>query len=150
MISSAFLIFPLPPRLRIAAVEYLSLIHIFYRALCRVLNLTKRHIFFSNDIIQFVSFIIHAFRSCSCLFVCWQDTLVPDGIADVRGTVNETTAQDTSNSEFWSSFSSSEERLLECEGLLLNLPLTPHRKCEAHRPEDQLAAAAGPNTVTYK
>lgn len=79
-----------------------------------------------------------------------EDTLVPDGIADVRGTVNETTAQDTSNSEFWSSFSSSEERLLECEGLLLNLPLTPHRKCEAHRPEDQLAAAAGPNTVTYK
>lgn len=74
----------------------------------------------------------------------------PDGIADVHGSLNETTPQDRSNSEFWSSFSSSEERLLQCEGLLLNLPLTPHRKCEAHRPETELAAAAGPNTVTYK
>lgn len=74
----------------------------------------------------------------------------PDGIAEIRGKVNETTARDMSKSEFWSSFSSSEERLLQCEGLLLNLPLTPHRKCEAHRSESQLAAAAGPNTVTYK
>uniref|UniRef100_A0A1B6LJN2 E3 ubiquitin-protein ligase APD1-4 middle domain-containing protein n=1 Tax=Graphocephala atropunctata TaxID=36148 RepID=A0A1B6LJN2_9HEMI len=74
----------------------------------------------------------------------------PDGEADFRGRINETTDNDQSNSEFWSSFSSSEERLLECEGLLLNLPLTPHHACEAHRPETVLTRASGANTVTYK
>ncbi|XP_046687113.1 uncharacterized protein LOC124372745 [Homalodisca vitripennis] len=74
----------------------------------------------------------------------------PDGEADFRGRINESTTNDQSNSEFWSSFSSSEERLLECEGLLLNLPLTPHHVCEAHRPESILARASSPNTVSYK
>ncbi|KAG8303526.1 Peptidyl-prolyl isomerase cwc27 [Homalodisca vitripennis] len=71
----------------------------------------------------------------------------PDGEADFRGRINESTTNDQSNSEFWSSFSSSEERLLECEGLLLNLPLTPHHVCEAHRPESILARASSPNTA---
>ncbi|XP_012272253.1 uncharacterized protein LOC105695339 [Orussus abietinus] len=75
--------------------------------------------------------------------------LHPDGIAEDRGTVNETTLNDRSNSEFWSSFSSSEERLLDCKGLILNLPLTPHQQCtpkfEKHH---HLASLA--NTVTYR
>uniref|UniRef100_A0A1B6DZJ1 E3 ubiquitin-protein ligase APD1-4 middle domain-containing protein n=1 Tax=Clastoptera arizonana TaxID=38151 RepID=A0A1B6DZJ1_9HEMI len=73
----------------------------------------------------------------------------PDGISEIHGKINETNPHDKSNSEFWSSFSSSEERLLQCEGLLLNLPLTPHRKCEPQRPLSQLAMAAAPNTMTY-
>lgn len=79
----------------------------------------------------------------------FQGLLTPDGIADDRGTVNETTLNDRSNSEFWSSFSSSEERLLECKGLILNLPLTPHRMCTPqHESEHNTASIA--NTVTYR
>ncbi|XP_054278718.1 uncharacterized protein LOC129005225 isoform X2 [Macrosteles quadrilineatus] len=74
----------------------------------------------------------------------------PDGVAEIRGHFNQSTPNDTSKSEYWSSFSSSEEKLLECEGLLLNLPLTPHPVCEAHRPENVLARAASINTVSYK
>ncbi|XP_066596567.1 uncharacterized protein [Prorops nasuta] len=75
--------------------------------------------------------------------------LNPDGIAEDRGSVNETTLNDRSNSEFWSSFSSSEERLLECNGLILNLPLTPHRECTP-KLENHHAAASFANTVTYR
>ncbi|XP_031785741.1 uncharacterized protein LOC100116714 [Nasonia vitripennis] len=75
--------------------------------------------------------------------------LHPDGIAEDRGTVNETTLNDRSNSEFWSSFSSSEERLLECKGLILNLPLTPHRYCEA-KWEHRHSSASIANAVTYR
>ncbi|XP_046751667.1 uncharacterized protein LOC124414690 [Diprion similis] len=75
--------------------------------------------------------------------------LNPDGIAEDRGTVNETTMNDRSNSEFWSSFSSSEERLLECNGLILNLPLTPHRHCTPKFEGDHVAASLS-NTVTYR
>nr|XP_012137415.1 PREDICTED: uncharacterized protein LOC105662068 isoform X1 [Megachile rotundata] len=78
-----------------------------------------------------------------------EDMLNPDGIAEDRGTVNETTLNDRSNSEFWSSFSSSEERLLDCKGLILNLPLTPHRQCTPkHEKEHSTASFA--NTVTYR
>ncbi|XP_014478804.1 PREDICTED: uncharacterized protein LOC106746578 [Dinoponera quadriceps] len=75
--------------------------------------------------------------------------LNPDGIAEHRGTVNETDLNDRSNSEFWSSFSSSEERLLECKGLILNLPLTPHRQCTPKH-ESRHVTASFANTVTYK
>ncbi|XP_011258449.1 uncharacterized protein LOC105252643 isoform X2 [Camponotus floridanus] len=78
-----------------------------------------------------------------------EDTLNPDGIAEVRGSVNETTLNDRSNSEFWSSFSSSEERLLECKGLILNLPLTPHRYCTPKH-ESHHSTASFANTVTYR
>ncbi|XP_076637845.1 uncharacterized protein LOC143349998 [Colletes latitarsis] len=78
-----------------------------------------------------------------------EDMLNPDGIAEDRGTVNETTLNDRSNSEFWSSFSSSEERLLNCKGLILNLPLTPHRSCTPrHEKEHDTASFA--NKVTYR
>ncbi|KAL7298526.1 hypothetical protein TKK_0008304 [Trichogramma kaykai] len=78
-----------------------------------------------------------------------EGVLHPDGIAEDRGSVNETSLNDMSKSEFWSSFSSSEERLLECKGLILNLPLTPHRFCEA-RHEPRHADASVANTVTYR
>ncbi|XP_018317849.1 uncharacterized protein [Mycetomoellerius zeteki] len=78
-----------------------------------------------------------------------EDMLHPDGIAEDRGIVNETTLNDRSNSEFWSSFSSSEERLLECKGLILNLPLTPHRFCTPKHESDHSTASFA-NTVTYR
>lgn len=78
-----------------------------------------------------------------------EDMLHPDGIAEDRGTVNETMLNDRSNSEFWSSFSSSEERLLDCKGLILNLPLTPHRHCTP-RHEKKHSEASFANTVTYR
>ncbi|XP_072767054.1 uncharacterized protein [Anoplolepis gracilipes] len=77
-----------------------------------------------------------------------KDMLNPDGIAEDRGVVNETTLNDRSNSEFWSSFSSSEERLLECKGLILNLPLTPHHYCTPKH-EIHHSTASFANTVTY-
>lgn len=63
--------------------------------------------------------------------------------------MNETTLDDRSNSEFWSSFSSSEERLLDCQGLILNLPLTPHRYCTP-KYEQEHSVASFANTVTYR
>ncbi|XP_076289954.1 uncharacterized protein LOC143213724 [Lasioglossum baleicum] len=78
-----------------------------------------------------------------------EDMLHPDGIAEDRGTVNETMLNDRSNSEFWSSFSSSEERLLDCKGLILNLPLTPHRHCTP-KYEKKHSEASFANTVTYR
>ena len=73
-----------------------------------------------------------------------------DGIADHHGSINETTLNDRSSSEFWSSFSSSEEALLNCEGLILNLPLTPHEKCDVHKNEEDFEEASITNKVTYK
>lgn len=79
-----------------------------------------------------------------------EEGFVPDGIADHRGSINETTANDMSNSEFWSSFSSSEEALLNCAGLILNLPLTPHHKCSKDLTETEAEETYLMNTVTYK
>ncbi|XP_057332960.1 uncharacterized protein LOC130672404 [Microplitis mediator] len=78
-----------------------------------------------------------------------EEDLNPDGIAEDRGSVNESTLNDRSNSEFWSSFSSSEERLLDCKGLILNLPLTPHHFCSP-KYESQHSAASMANAVTYR
>ncbi|XP_066262139.1 uncharacterized protein [Euwallacea similis] len=74
----------------------------------------------------------------------------PDGIADHRGQVNESTNHDMSNSEFWSSFSSSEEALLNCEGLILNLPLTPHHNCKRDLTEQEAEEAYLANSITYR
>lgn len=73
----------------------------------------------------------------------------PDGIADHHHVLNETTLNDRSNSEFWSSFSSSEEALLNCAGLILSLPLTPHQFCENSRNDKEFTEASAANTVTY-
>ncbi|XP_063238286.1 uncharacterized protein LOC134539871 [Bacillus rossius redtenbacheri] len=77
-----------------------------------------------------------------------EEGLTPDGIADHHVTLNETTLNDSSHSEFWSSFSSSEERLLNCSGLIVNLPLSPHPECRKGGPDFQ--RASHPNTVTYR
>lgn len=75
---------------------------------------------------------------------------VPDGIADHHQVLNETTLNDRSNSEFWSSFSSSEEALLNCAGLILSLPLNPHRSCDPSRSgAADFDKASLANKVTY-
>lgn len=79
-----------------------------------------------------------------------EEDFVPDGIADHHAIINETTLNDKSNSEFWSSFSSSEEALLNCSGLILNLPLTPHTKCSQENMEFQVEDAYLANTISYK
>ncbi|XP_037042951.1 uncharacterized protein LOC119079274 [Bradysia coprophila] len=73
----------------------------------------------------------------------------PDGIADHHHVLNETTMNDRSNSEFWSSFSSSEEALLNCAGLILSLPLSPHKMCTNNSKDKQFTEASAANTVTY-
>lgn len=52
-----------------------------------------------------------------------EEGYVPDGIADHHHVLNQTNLNDRSNSEFWSSFSSSEEALLNCAGTFFK-----HRK----------------------
>ncbi|XP_052758070.1 uncharacterized protein LOC113510992 isoform X2 [Galleria mellonella] len=79
-----------------------------------------------------------------------EEDLQPDGYAEHHEQVNETTAFDMSNSEFWSSFSSSEEALLECEGLILNLPLTPHPSCNTRATDEDKMSAAQSNALTYR
>ncbi|XP_023946641.2 uncharacterized protein LOC112051995 isoform X2 [Bicyclus anynana] len=79
-----------------------------------------------------------------------EEGLEPDGFAEHHNQINETTAFDMSNSEFWSSFSSSEEALLECAGLILNLPLTPHSSCRPDATESQSHTAARANALTYR
>ncbi|XP_050316122.1 uncharacterized protein LOC126750524 [Anthonomus grandis grandis] len=76
---------------------------------------------------------------------------VPDGIADHKGNVREAqNDHDMSNSEFWSSFSSSEEALLNCEGLILNLPLTPHTNCKRNLSEQEAEETYLANSITYR
>ncbi|XP_034826297.1 uncharacterized protein [Maniola hyperantus] len=79
-----------------------------------------------------------------------EEGLEPDGFAEHHNHINETTAFDMSNSEFWSSFSSSEEALLECAGLILNLPLTPHPSCQPAASESESLTAARANALTYR
>ncbi|CAG9792544.1 unnamed protein product [Diatraea saccharalis] len=79
-----------------------------------------------------------------------EEDLQPDGYAEHHEQVNETTAFDMSNSEFWSSFSSSEEALLECEGLILNLPLTPHSSCHKQATDSESFSASRANALTYR
>ncbi|XP_028039330.1 uncharacterized protein LOC114249824 [Bombyx mandarina] len=79
-----------------------------------------------------------------------EEGLSPDGYAEHHDQVNETTAFDMSNSEFWSSFSSSEEALLECAGLVLYLPLTPHGACRRGAGADDALSASKANALTYR
>ncbi|XP_076030253.1 uncharacterized protein LOC143018616 isoform X2 [Oratosquilla oratoria] len=68
--------------------------------------------------------------------------LQPSGIADDRGTIDQRTANDRSMEEHRSSFSSSEEALASCSGVLLALPLVPDRRCNSFRRNVF-------NTITY-
>lgn len=78
-----------------------------------------------------------------------EEGFVPDEHADHHKVVNETTANDRSNSEIWSSFSSSEEALLECPGLIMSLPLTSSRTCKREKNDTQLREEFSPNTITF-
>ncbi len=53
-----------------------------------------------------------------------------DGIADDRGTIDHNHANDTSLSHEESSFSSSEEAMLHCRGVILSQPLVPENQCD--------------------
>ncbi|RVE45009.1 hypothetical protein evm_010327 [Chilo suppressalis] len=80
-----------------------------------------------------------------------EEDLQPDGYAEHHEQVTETpTGLDMSNSEFWSSFSSSEEALLACDGLILNLPLTPHPSCHRQASDAEGFTAARANALTYR
>ena len=52
-----------------------------------------------------------------------------DGIADDRGTIDHNHFNDTSQSNEESSFSSSEEAMLHCKGVILSQPLVPENQC---------------------
>ncbi|XP_046436834.1 uncharacterized protein LOC124188322 isoform X2 [Daphnia pulex] len=52
-----------------------------------------------------------------------------DGIADDRGTIDHNHFNDTSLSNEESSFSSSEEAMLHCKGVILSQPLVPENQC---------------------
>lgn len=52
-----------------------------------------------------------------------------DGIADDRGTIDHNHLNDTSESNEESSFSSSEEAMLHCKGVILSQPLVPENQC---------------------
>ncbi|KAI9555307.1 hypothetical protein GHT06_017822 [Daphnia sinensis] len=54
--------------------------------------------------------------------------ITADGIADDRGTINHNHLNDTSESNE-SSFSSSEEAMLHCKGVILSQPLVPENQC---------------------
>ncbi|KAF5297931.1 hypothetical protein FQA39_LY11916 [Lamprigera yunnana] len=82
--------------------------------------------------------------------IAMEEEFNADGIADHHGSINETTLNDRSSSEFWSSFSSSEEALLNCEGLILNLPLNPHSKCGSRKSENDFQEASLTNKITYR
>lgn len=78
-----------------------------------------------------------------------EEGFVPDGHADHHQRLNQTTLNDRSDSEIWSSFSSSEEALLECPGLIMSLPLTPSRTCQRGKGDVQLREEFSPNTITF-
>lgn len=70
--------------------------------------------------------------------------------ADVHGTIKQNKSADQSKSEFWSSFSSSEERLLECKGLLVSLPLIPNHMCDQKFNKNSFDEVSGLNSISYR
>ncbi|KAK4304517.1 hypothetical protein Pmani_023533 [Petrolisthes manimaculis] len=56
----------------------------------------------------------------------------PEGLKFERGKFNQTTANDNSREEHVSSYSSSEEALASCEGVIMTLPLISFRGCSFH------------------
>ncbi|XP_068214819.1 uncharacterized protein [Palaemon carinicauda] len=65
----------------------------------------------------------------------------PEGLKFERGKFNQTTLNDRSNEEHRSSYSSSEEALASCEGVIFTLPLVSFRKCHFKN--------MGLNKITY-
>lgn len=73
----------------------------------------------------------------------------PEGLKYERGTVNQTTGNDHSHEEEVSSFSSSEEALASCEGVIINLQLVPYRQCNYQSLELNKISYDIPITGTY-
>ncbi|XP_064108790.1 uncharacterized protein LOC135217062 isoform X2 [Macrobrachium nipponense] len=65
----------------------------------------------------------------------------PEGLKFERGKFNQTTLHDRSNEEHRSSYSSSEEALASCDGVIFTLPLVPFRNCHFKN--------TGLNKITY-
>ncbi|XP_066956531.1 uncharacterized protein [Macrobrachium rosenbergii] len=65
----------------------------------------------------------------------------PEGLKFERGKFNQTTLNDRSNEEHRSSYSSSEEALASCDGVIFTLPLVPFRNCHFKN--------TGLNKITY-
>lgn len=73
----------------------------------------------------------------------------PEGLKYERGKFNQTTANDNSREEHVSSFSSSEEALASCEGVIINLQLVPYRNCNYQNLEINKISYDIPITGTY-
>nr|XP_053632840.1 uncharacterized protein LOC128688858 isoform X1 [Cherax quadricarinatus] len=73
----------------------------------------------------------------------------PEGLKFERGMFNQTTKLDGSNEEEVSSFSSSEEALASCEGVIMTLPLVAYRSCNYRWIETNKVVYDIPVTGTY-
>nr|XP_045613114.1 uncharacterized protein LOC123767468 isoform X1 [Procambarus clarkii] len=73
----------------------------------------------------------------------------PEGLKFERGKFNQTTYMDGSNEEEVSSFSSSEEALASCEGVIMALPLVAYRSCSYRWTETNKVVYDIPITGTY-
>ena len=68
---------------------------------------------------------------------------IPSGLTYERGFINQSHANDISNEEHKSSYSSSEEALASCEGVILALPLHPDPHCTSF-------GRQGSNRISYE
>ncbi|ROT80628.1 hypothetical protein C7M84_000643 [Penaeus vannamei] len=74
---------------------------------------------------------------------------LPEGLKFERGKFNQTTANDGSDEENVSSYSSSEEALASCEGVIMSLPLVSYRGCSIRWTEINKFTYDIPVTGTY-
>ncbi|XP_045114318.1 uncharacterized protein LOC123506353 isoform X2 [Portunus trituberculatus] len=73
----------------------------------------------------------------------------PEGLRVERGKFNQTNENDWSNEERVSSYSSSEEALASCEGVIMTLPLAAYRGCSFHWTNQNKVVYDIPVTGTY-
>lgn len=73
----------------------------------------------------------------------------PEGLRFERGKFNQTNRNDGSNEEHVSSYSSSEEALASCEGVIMTLPLAAYRGCSFKWTDRNRVVYDIPVTGTY-
>uniref|UniRef100_A0A0P4WA79 E3 ubiquitin-protein ligase APD1-4 middle domain-containing protein n=1 Tax=Scylla olivacea TaxID=85551 RepID=A0A0P4WA79_SCYOL len=73
----------------------------------------------------------------------------PEGLRVERGKFNQTNKNDGSNEEHVSSYSSSEEALASCEGVIMTLPLAAYRACSFRWTNQNKVVYDIPITGTY-
>ncbi|KAG0716943.1 hypothetical protein GWK47_008455 [Chionoecetes opilio] len=78
-----------------------------------------------------------------------EQVFFPEGLRFERGKFNQTNNNDGSNEEHVSSYSSSEEALANCEGVIMTLPLATYRGCSYHWTELNKVVYDIPVTGTY-